>query len=305
MPPKITPFAALLPKADLVQQIVCPPYDVIETDEAREFAAGNPYSLLHITRAEIDLDDRVDQHSEVVYRKAAENLQLFQDKGWLKRDKPAIYVYQTEEVRDGKRQRQTGIVGGVSGEDYDKGLIKKHEKTRIVKEDDRTHLADILDGHSEPVFLVHRAHDGIRQCLLKETEAPPLFEVVDEKQVTHRFWRSQDQNNLLSCIAELDALYIADGHHRSAAGARIKELKQSRNAGHTGNEAYNYFPAVIFPHDEVAVYEYNWDGPAESRPLAKHQMIDIMKISDEGGIMPPKSTWFAPKLISGLFVYKF
>ena len=288
-----------------MQSIVCPPYDVIETDEARNFAKGNPHSLLHITRAEIDLDDSVDQHSETVYRKAADNLKMFQDNGWLVRDRPSIYIYQTEEQRDGQRRLQTGIVGAVAGQDYENDLIKKHEKTRIVKEDDRTHLADILGGHAEPVFLVHRANDTIRKQLADETKAKPLFEVKDQHGVMHRFWRMQNEQAFQDNVQALDALYIADGHHRSAAGWRIKELMQSRNGDHTGVEPYNFFPAVIFPHDEVCVYEYNWDGPADSRPLAKHQMVDIMKISDEGGIMPPKSTWFAPKLISGLFVYTF
>jgi len=299
---KVIPFKALLPKFDLVSSIISPPYDVLSSDQARELAENNPYSFLHVTKSEIDLPPDVNEYDDLVYRKAADNLERFKREKYLKESDAAFYVYRAV-MGD---HTQTGIVCGVSVDEYEKGLIKKHEKTREVKVVDRTRHAYSVQAHTEPVMLVHRASEAIYH-LISETEArmDPLYDVVDKDGVRHFLWRASNTMALQSAFGGLSALYIADGHHRSESASRVRELMKKENPNHAGTEAYNYFPAVIFPHDEVKIYRYDWSGNPFMRPLSKYSMEDVMDLADENGIMPPKSTWFAPKLTSGLFVYIF
>ncbi|MBN1282731.1 MAG: DUF1015 domain-containing protein [Proteobacteria bacterium] len=297
---KIIPFEALIPRKDLADRVVCPPYDVIDSDEARKLAKGNPYSMLHVTKPEIDLPDETMEDDDRIYAKGIENLQRFVEDGTLIRDRASIYVYR---LAMGEIV-QTGVVCGVSADEYERGLIKKHEKTREPKVVDRTRLACALHTHAEPVILVHRADEGIRALLAKEAGDEPLFDVKYQG-VRHTLWRANDPQGIVAAFSRLPALYIADGHHRSETGCRTMQWMRRDNPGHTGGEAYNFFPAAVFPDDEVRVFRYEWDGPADKRPLADVTMADIMKLSDQNGIMPPKSTWFAPKLISGLFLYTF
>jgi len=152
---------------------------------------------------------------------------------------------------------------------------------------------------------VHRASEAIKHLVESDTRTEPLFDVVDHNKVRHMLWRVTNTYALQQALTGLVALYIADGHHRSESGSRVRALMRKDNPAHTGNEAYNYFPAIILPHDEVRIFEYQWTGDPAKRPLSKYAMEDVMKLSDEHGIMPPKSTWFAPKLASGLFVYLF
>lgn len=298
---KIIPFEALLPNANLVQKIICPPYDVIESEGARTMAAGNPYSFLHVAKPEIDLPPGVDQYDDKVYAKAVENLNLFIEKGYLVRDCASIYVYR--EIMNGRAQ--TGIVCGVSAAEYENGLIKKHEKTRKEKEDDRTRHMLTLRAHAEPVMIVHRKHAAIAKLMAEAVQTKPLFDVTGWDGVQHTFWRAPNGCAIVGEFAKLDALYIADGHHRSAGGTRVMQALREKNPAHTGNEAYNYFPAVVYSEDELMVYEYQWDGDPAKRPPCKYTIQSIMELADQNGIMPPKSTWFAPKLASGLFVHTF
>lgn len=297
---KIIPFEALIPRKDIADKVICPPYDVIDSDAARRLAKGNPYSLLHVTKPEIDLPAETFEDDDRIYSKGIENLRLFVEKGTLVRDSTSLYVYRLAM----REVVQTGVVCGVSAEEYERGLIKKHEKTREPKVVDRTRLACALHAHAEPVILVHRSDAGIKALLDKEAKAKPLYD-LDYDGVRHTFWRACDPGAIAAAFASMPALYIADGHHRSETGCRTMQWMRRDNPNHNGTEAYNFFPAAVFPDDEVRVFKYDWDGPADKRPLAEVTMADIMKLSDQNGIMPPKSTWFAPKLISGLFVYTF
>ena len=154
------------------------------------------------------------------------------------------------------------------------------------------------------MILVHRRDEGLAKLIEEEIFEPPIYDVTFEG-VRHTLWRARAADEILEAFGAMEALYIADGHLRSETGFRTYvEIKES-DPDHSGDEAYSFFPAVIFPDDEVRVFQYDWDGPPEKRPLADVTMADIMKLSDENGVMPPKSTWFAPKLISGLFVYTF
>jgi uncharacterized protein (DUF1015 family) len=299
---KVIPFRALVPSAEAASQMISPPYDVVSSDEARALAAGKPASFLHISKAEIDLDPGIDEHAGEVYQKAAANLAHFKERGYLVENDPAYYVYRVDQGG----HVQTGLVAGASVDEYENGLIKKHEKTREIKVEDRARYSIALHAHAEPVMLVHRASDPISH-LINDTEArgDPLFDAVDHNGVRHQLWRARNMFALQKAFEGLDALYIADGHHRSESALRVRGQMAKDNPNHTGNEAYNYFPVVIFPDDEVRIFQYDWDGDPAARPLSKYTMADVMKLSDENGIMPPKSTWFAPKLGSGLYVYLF
>ena len=298
---KVIPFPALIPANDHVAEVVCPPYDVIDAEEARGLARGKPRSLLHVTKPEIDLPAGTDEQDEVVYARGAENLERFIRDGTFAVDEPSLYIYR---MISGDHV-QTGIVAGVSAEEYGRGLIKKHEKTREPKVVNRTRLAKRLRAHLEPVILVHRCDAALKRVIEEEAVRAPLYDVVDRDGVRHLMWRAKAPGRIAELFSGMDALYIADGHHRSETGFRTYvEMKES-NPKHTGEEPYCFFPAVIFPDDEVKIFQYDWDGSPSTRPLADVTMADVMKLSDEKGIMPPKSTWFAPKLISGLFVYTF
>ncbi len=298
---KIIPFPALLPIPELAGITSAPPYDVIDTATARELAVGKRESILHITRPEIDLEREMDVYDDEVFDLAKNNLKKFQDEGWLIRDKPSLYAYRLTRGD----HTQTGIVCAASVDELDDGSIRKHEKTRENKEDERTLLAMKLKAHLEPVLYVHRKSERISELMDGATQGNPLFDITDSDGVRHEMWRIDKADEIVSAFAALKDLYIADGHHRSAAASRVRKKFRDENPGHTGDKAYNFFPVVIFPEDEVCVYRYDWDGPNDERPLADFTMSDIMEISDRDEIMPPKSTWFAPKLASGLFVYTF
>ncbi len=296
---KIIPFPALLPRADLVDRIMAPPYDIVDTTEARRIAADNPHSFLHLTRPEIDLDHEVNAYDDDVYRTARANRERFEREGWLVRDEPALYAYRA--TRGG--HTQTGFVCGASVAEYENGAIKRHEKTRMQAEDERTQLALSVRAHLEPVLYAHKRNDAIATILEEATRAAPLFDCTCPAGIRHQLWRVPRPDELVAAAAELAALYIADGHHRSAAAARVFRTLREEDP-ETADEAA-FFPAVVFPDDELRVYRYDWEGPAEERPLADVTMADIMAVADRNEVMPPKSTWFAPKLASGFFVYTF
>jgi len=243
----------------------------------------------------------VDIYDDEIFDLAKNNLKKFQDEGWLIRDKPSLYAYRLTRGD----HTQTGIVCGASVDELDDGSIRKHEKTRENKEDERTLLAMKLKAHLEPVLYVHRKSERISALTEEATSGGPIFDITDTEGIRHTMWRIEKTEDLVKNFAELTDLYIADGHHRSAAASRVRKKFRNGNPDHTGDEAYNFFPVAIFPENEVRVYKYDWDGPNDERPLADFTMSDIMKISDRDEIMPPKSTWFAPKLASGLFVYTF
>ena len=166
-------------------------------------------------------------------------------------------------------------------------------------------MADTLSAHAEPVLFACRTSPEIKKAIAASTTDSPLYDVMGPDGARHILWRAANADELAKLFGAIDALYIADGHHRSAVGSRTRALRRGRNPAHMGTEPYNFFPVVVFPDDELKVYRSDWDGAPDERPLADVTIGDIMKIADEGGIMPPKSTWFSPKLISGLFVYTF
>lgn len=403
---KFYPFPALRPPHELASQVASQPYDVIDSEEARRLAAGNPRSFLHINKPEIDLPEGTDLYSEAVYAKAAENFQLFQQNGWFRRDEqPAYYLYRQEI----EGHSQTGWVGVCHTEDYERNLIKKHERTLQKKEDDRTRHVAAIKANAGPIFLMVRAPSELIALKDQLQQDPPEVDFTSPDGVRHTVWPVRDAAAVAGLFADIPCAYVADGHHRTASAARCSKDFAAANPGHTGRENYNWFLSVMFAADDLLVLPYNRlvkdlngleavafleriraagfevsladSGKAEARAdvrmflagswyrlhksaaadadpvsaldvsilqqdlLAPILGIDdprtndriffkggfdcevlmeklvregkaavafslyptsteeVMAVADAGMIMPPKSTWFEPKLRSGLFVH--
>jgi uncharacterized protein (DUF1015 family) len=255
---RIHPFAALRPPGSLAADVASEPYDVISTEEARERAAGKPHSFLHVVRSEIDLSPEIDCHDPEVYRVADRNLQAMIEERTLVRDaKPTVYLYR--EVMDGKSQ--LGLVCGVEVAQYRTGEIRKHEKTRPDKEDDRTRHLLATSCHAEPVFLCFRdrAIDGstIAARMLADTASRPIFHFKASDGVTHTGWKVEDPAPYLAAFRDLDRIYIADGHHRSAGADRAAAAAAAALPEAGPDAEFGRFLAVLFPHDELRILPYN------------------------------------------------
>ncbi len=254
---RIEPFRAWRPRPDLAERVASPPYDVINTEEARELAGGNPLSFLHVVKPEIDLPPGTDPYAPEVYEKGAENLRrLIADGVLIREGRPALYLY---------RQRmgghvQTGVVAGASVDEYEADLIKKHEHTRRAKEDDRTRHVEALNANTGPVFLTYRARPEIDALVAELTAGEPVYGFTAPDGVVHTLWvvdDPADRDRLREAFAGVPVLYVADGHHRSAAAVRVRAKRREANPAHTGEEPYNFFLSVIFPHDQMMIMDYN------------------------------------------------
>jgi uncharacterized protein (DUF1015 family) len=401
----LRPFRALRPPAGLAARVASPPYDVVSTAEARALAAGNRDSYLRVSRPEIDLPAGTDEHADQVYAQGKSNLDELVRRGVLLAEATPRYFVYAQRMGG---HRQVGLVACASVEEYDRGLIKKHEKTRADKEEDRVRHVDALSAHDEPVFLTYRAVPAIDALVEEVRRATPEYDLVTQDAVAHQLWVVPDATavKLEALFSAVPALYVADGHHRSAAASRV----HARRKGQPGDHAQ--FLAVVFPHDQMQILAYNRlvrdpqgrspmallaalqeildlepaASPAPDHPqafgiylgkrwyhahvrpgtfpaedpvasldcsLAQDQILEplfgitdprtskdvdfvggirghqelerrvdgegwalalhlyptrveqVMAVSDAGLIMPPKSTWFEPKLRSGLFVHPF
>lgn len=270
----IKPFRALRPVKRHVREVAAPPYDVMNTAEARAMAEGNPFSFLRVSRPEIDLPADLDPHDEQVYRKGRENLDRFVAEGTLVCDgQDNYYIY---------RQKmgtvvQTGLVACASVDDYQGGVIRKHEHTRADKEEDRVRHIDYLDANDEPVFYVYRNRPSINSLIACLTEGEPLYDFTTDDSIGHTVWAVTDRDVILRLSKEfavIDTLYVADGHHRSAAASRVREARKGSNPGHTGMEEYNFFLTVIFPDHEMNVMAYN----RAVRDLNGHSIAEFINL---------------------------
>jgi uncharacterized protein (DUF1015 family) len=399
------PFRALRPSRENAVRVAAPPYDVVNTREARELARGNPDSYLHVSRPEIDLPEGTDEHADAVYARGTANLAGFRQRGVLRGDpEPHLYVYAQKMGNHG----QVGLVACASVAEYDADVIKKHEKTRADKEDDRTRHIDEMGAHDEPVFLTYRASKPIDLAVAEVMRGAPEYDLTTQDGVEHRLWVVPEEasRRIADLFRAVPALYVADGHHRSAAASRVHALRRGQPGEH------DRFLAVVFPHDQMQILAYNRlvrdtqgrspaeiraaiakvldlfpadrpdpDGPlsfgvflegrwwrARVRPgsvdandpvasldcsILQDQVLapifgiadprrdrnvdfvggirgakelerrvkeegwtvafhlfptrieQLLAVSDAGLLMPPKSTWFEPKLRSGLFVHAF
>lgn len=253
---RVKPFAAIRPPKDIVTEVAAPPYDVLNSVEAKKMAGEK--SLLHITKPEIDFDPILPDHDDKVYDRAVKNFVQWQKNGWLVQDKkPCYYVYaQTMEGRT-----QYGLVLCAHTDDYAEGKIKKHELTRKDKEDDRMVHVKIQNANIEPVFFAYKDNSQLNEIVSRTVAAAPEYSFTDENGFGHSFWVIDDDATIERITDiftnKVNAFYVADGHHRTAAAARVGAEKRSGNAAHTGDEEYNYFMAVCFPETQLKIIDYN------------------------------------------------
>ena len=251
---RIKAFQGLRPGAALVSQVACVPYDVVDRNESAALAQGNPHSLLHVDRAEIDLPENVDPYSPQVYAKALENFQRLQADGSLVRESaPCIYLYQQ---RMGTHT-QTGVAAVCHIEDYENDIIKKHEKTRRDKEDDRTRLIDTISADTGPVFLTYRDSAEINTLVTRAQSGAPFFDFTAPDGIQHTVWRLEGGNDIVKAFGKIPVSYVADGHHRTASAVRVGRERREKNPHHTGDENYNWFLAVLFPASQLQILPYN------------------------------------------------
>ena len=252
----ITPFRALRPKPELAAQVAAPPYDVVSLEEARQQAKGNPYSFLRIGRAELELDDNLDPYSPAVYEHGAKNLQQLMQRGVLTQEaRPMFGVYRQK----WGAHEQTGLVALASVEEYDQGRIKKHEFTRPVKENDRVQLIQTHESQSGPVLLFFRQRPKVAQWFEGVTSRQPDVQFVAPDTVEHTVWSVRDDaqiNDIIEAFRDIPALYIADGHHRSAAASRVRAARRASEKSNTPRPE-DGFLAVIFPNDQLQILPYN------------------------------------------------
>jgi len=410
-------FKGIRPVRELASKIAALPYDVMNSDEAREMVIGDPHSFLHVDRPEIDLDPSIDIHDPKVYEKARENLdKMITDGHYIQDQEPCLYIYR--QIMNGRAQ--TGIVFCASIDDYMNNIIKKHEFTRADKEEDRINHVDYCDANTGPIFLTYKedqiASEIIDAWIQNESKRKPIYNFVAEDGISHIVWMIDNEiiiNEIIDLFKEVDYLYIADGHHRSASAVKVGLKRRAEKLDYTGEEEFNYFLAVAFPDNDLMVMDYNrvvkdLNGLTKDelieklqekftvieatdeepvKPVKKHtfgmfvenkwylleakegiynvedpidsldvailqnniltpilgiedvrtseridfiggirglkelerrvhtdmeiafsmyptEVSDIMSVADIGEVMPPKSTWFEPKLRSGLFVHK-
>ncbi|MBQ3199175.1 MAG: DUF1015 domain-containing protein [Firmicutes bacterium] len=286
---KIRAFAAVRPADGLADKVAALPYDVMNSDEARQMVQGNPYSFLHIDKAEIDLPAEVDLYADEVYAKAAANLAEFTVQGVLKQDtKPNLYVY--AQTMNGRRQ--VGLVACTAVDDYQQNLIKKHEFTRADKEADRIRHVDECDANTGPIFLTYRDEQKISAEIAAWIAAhQPLYDFVAEDGVGHTAWLIDDAaviERLIAAFEQVPALYIADGHHRAASAVRVAERRRRQFPDYEGSEEFNFFLSVIFPAGELAIMDYNrvvrdLNGLTEQEFLQKlAEFFEVTPYADEG-----------------------
>jgi len=283
----IRPFRALRPRAN-AQQVASVPYDVVNTDEARALAEGNPLSFLHVSRPEIDLPPGTDLYSDAVYRKAVENFEkLIVTCPLEKEAEPSLYLYR---LIMGEHE-QTGIVAVCSVDEYDNNTIRKHERTRRDKEDDRTRHMLMLRAQTGPVFLTYRGRSDIDDQVSAGLGAEPLYDLTAPDGVRHTIWRVDDTEALVKSFESVPLLYIADGHHRAASASRARAELQQQSFAHTGKEDYNYFLTVIFPDSQMQILAYN-RTVKDLNGMSKEAFLDSVStqfsISEKANPEPPK-----------------
>ena len=285
---KIKPFKGIRPPKELAKQVSSRPYDVLNSDEARREAAGNEMSLYHIIKPEINFPEGTDEHDEKVYPSAVEHFHMFREKGWLRQDeKEQYYVY--AQTMNGRTQY--GLVVAAWVEDYMEGRIKKHELTRRDKEEDRMKHVRVNNANIEPVFFAYPHRDDLDEIIRKVTAQEPEYDFVAAPEgFGHTFWVISDDEmiqRITRIFEEIPAMYIADGHHRSAAAALVGNEKKLQNPHHTGNEEYNYFLAVCFPDNQLNIIDYNrvvrdLNGMSSEEFLkALEQDFDVEKMGKE------------------------
>ena len=289
---RIKPFAALRPLPNIAAQVSSVPYDIVTTEEARQLAADNPRSFLRVLRPEIDLAVETDPHDPAVYAAAKQNLQRLLSNGDLVReDEPKVYLYR-QVLND---HYQIGLVCCCHVDDYNNNLIKKHEKTRPEKEDDRTRHMLAINAQPGPVLMTYRNEPQIDRLVARDVNNRPLFHFVAPDGVTHTVWTVVDAQSYCDVFAEVEAAYIADGHHRSASAARAAAQRRAANPNHTGHEEYNWFLTVLFPASQLTILPYNrvvTDLAGQSVQQVLERLAETGNLSDTNEPQPDRSGVF-------------
>ncbi|MDD3050662.1 MAG: DUF1015 family protein [Candidatus Cloacimonetes bacterium] len=254
---RIKPFKGVRPTPERAKLVAAPPYDVMNSEEAREMAKGNPYSFLHVDKPEIDLPTDIHLYDEKVYAKGRENFYKMIDEGtFIQDDSDCYYVYKLVMGN----VKETGLVAGFHIEDYENDIIKKHELTRADKEADRIKHVETINANTGPIFLTYPAREDIDAIIDEIVKNVPLYDFTADDGIQHTFWKVEKDdliNTLTAKFAEVKYLYIADGHHRCASGVAVGKKKRAANPNHSGNEEYNYVMGVIFPHNQLYIMDYN------------------------------------------------
>jgi uncharacterized protein (DUF1015 family) len=280
----IRPFSALRPQAERAPQVAAVPYDVVNTEEARALASGNPWSFLHVSRPEIDLPDGTPIYSDDVYAKAQTNFEKLRDDCPLTADDPpSFYLYRLIMGN----QEQTGVVACCSVDEYDRDVIRKHERTRRDKEDDRTRHIMVLRAQTGPVFLTYRAQSQIDSLVADALNTiEPLYDFVANDDIRHTIWRVENSTPLIEAFAQVPFLYIADGHHRAASASRARAQLKEHGFAFIGNEEYNFFQCVIFPDNQLRILPYN----RVVRDLNGLSKADFLARVDESFVISEEAT---------------
>ncbi|HOM05633.1 MAG TPA: DUF1015 domain-containing protein, partial [Candidatus Kapabacteria bacterium] len=285
------PFKAFRPKPELAAEVAAKPYDVLNSDEAREEAKGHPLSFLHVGKPEIDLDPSIDLYDPRVYEKGKENLQKLIRDGVLVEDSEPYYYIYAQTMFD---RTQYGLVGCASVDDYWNDVILKHEKTRKDKEEDRCQHVRVTNAHTGPIFLTYKDKAEIDEIVNRYIEQKPNTDIITVDGIRHQVWVISDKNDIAKIrelLAGVDKFYVADGHHRSAAAAIVGRERQQANPNHTGEEEYNFFLAVLFPASHLYIMDYNrlvkdLNGLSKEEFLAK--LEDLFVINKVEGQFAPK-----------------
>lgn len=295
----VRPFRGIRPVSDLANRVAALPYDVMDSNEAREVVQGNPYSFLYVDKAEIDLDPSIDLYDTRVYEKARDNLNKMIDDGiFVQDDTPCFYVY--KQVMNGRAQ--IGIVACASIDDYINNTIKKHELTRADKEQDRINHVDYCDANTGPIFLTYRGRETINR-LVNDTMAAkaPVYDFVSDDNIGHTVWVIDDPETIEGIATEfagIESLYIADGHHRSASAVRVGLKRREANPDYNGEEEFNYFLSVIFPDDQLYIMDYNrivrdLNGNTRDEFLRKiNEKFTVSPYTGSGALKPVKKHTF-------------
>ena len=286
------PFKALRPQPIHAKAVASRPYDVLNTQEAREEADGNKYSFLRVIKPELELSDDIDPYGTEVYEQGLKNLNLLRSENILQKDaKPSFYIYRLTM----NNREQTGIVGCCNYQEYFDGHIKKHELTRTAKENDRVRHVETQNANAEPVFFSYRGLDSINEIISNTTKLSPTYDFVADDGIRHELWTIEHDEAIAQIESEFKTipdLYVADGHHRTAAAARVGQQKKEQNLSHDGTEEYNFFMAVLFSDDQLKIFDYNRvvkDLDGQSKEEFQAKLSEVFEISESSSGQSPSA----------------
>jgi uncharacterized protein (DUF1015 family) len=291
----VKPFKGLRPDPKYAEKVASPPYDVLNSEEAREMISDNPYSFLHVVKPEVDVNPSIDLYDDRVYNMGKQNLNKLIEEGILIQDEEECFYIYSQKMGE---HLQIGLVAAASVDEYQEGKIKKHENTRLAKEKDRAKHIRVLNAQAGPVFLTYRADEEIDALIEDAISREPVYDFTADDGIKHTFYvidGEEMKESIKNAFGKLDCLYVADGHHRSAAAARVRDERKAMENEYTGKEEYNYFLTVIFPHNQMHIMDYNrvvngLNGLSKEDYLERlKDSFDVEEWSEKGKPFKPES----------------